>query len=103
MERAIVNRKCLLEKYPGKGGWTYAQIPGIPRDPHAAFGWVKVHGSIDDYEIKDYHLMPMKNGNLFLPVKAAIRKKIGKSAGQFVRVILYLHESPSHLPEELRL
>jgi uncharacterized protein YdeI (YjbR/CyaY-like superfamily) len=26
-EKPLVNKKYLLEKYPGKGGWTYAAIP----------------------------------------------------------------------------
>jgi len=28
-EKPLVNRKYLLEKYPGKGGWTYAAIPEV--------------------------------------------------------------------------
>ena len=26
-EKPVVNKKYLLEKFPGKGGWTYAVIP----------------------------------------------------------------------------
>ncbi len=96
----IVNKKYLLEKYPGKGGWTFATIPEIPQDKHAHFGWVKVKGSIDGYEIKKYNLMPMGNGHLFLPVKAEIRKQINKQAGDFVHVILYLDNEPLEIPEE---
>jgi hypothetical protein len=40
-----------------------------------------VRGTIDDFEIRKYHLMPMGNGKFFLPVKAEIRKKIKKEAG----------------------
>ena len=86
--KPLVNKKYLLEKYPGKGGWTYARIPEILQDKNTPFGWVKVMGSIDGYEIKNYHLMPMGNGQLFLPVKAAIRKKIGKETGDWVQVVL---------------
>lgn len=72
--KPLVNKKYLLEKFHGKGGWTYARIPEILQNKKNTFGWVKVKGSIDGYEIKKCHLMPMGNGKLFLPVKAAIRK-----------------------------
>lgn len=103
MKEALVNNSYQLEKFKGKGGWTYAAIPEVVRDKHAPFGWVRVRGSIDNFEIKNYHLMPMGNGNLFLPVKAEIRKKIGKSEGDYVHVVLYLDNSPVEIPEELLL
>lgn len=89
-----------MERFPGKGGWTYVQIPEIIKSKNKPFGWVKVQGSIDGYEIRKYHLMPMGNGALFLPVKAAIRKKIGKQEGDAVHVILYPDDEPMEIPEE---
>lgn len=103
MENPLVDKEYLLEKFPGKGGWTYATIPEILQDKKAPFGWVKVRGSIDDYELKNYKLMPMGNGKLFLPLKAAIRNKIGKQAGDYVKVILYKDENPLEIPKELEL
>jgi Uncharacterized protein conserved in bacteria len=102
MEQPLVDEKYLLEKFQGKGGWTYARIPQILQDKSSPFGWVRVRGSIDDYEIKSYHLMPMGNGNLFLPVKAAIRKKIGKKESDFVHITLYKDNLPVEIPEELQ-
>jgi hypothetical protein len=102
-EHPLVNKEYLLEKFLGKGGWTYARIPEILQNKHAHFGWVRVRGTIDGYEIKGYNLMPMGNGQLFLPVKAAIRKKIGKQEGDYIKVILYADNLPTELPEELRL
>jgi hypothetical protein len=101
MENPIVQQICLLKKYPGKGGWTYAEIPEIPQDKKAPFGWVKVRGTIDDFEIKQYKLMPMGNGQLFLPLKAAIRKKIKKEAGDLVSVVLYKDETALEIPSEI--
>ena len=101
METPIVNQKLLLQKFPGKGGWTYAEIPEIPSLSCTNFGWVKVKGSIDNYEISDYSLAPMKGGKLFLPVKTEIRKKIKKQAGDFVTVVLYKDDSIFTIPEEL--
>ena len=83
-----VAKQYRLKKFPGKGGWTYAEIPEIPQDRKAHFGWVRVNGSIDGYPLNKHKLMPMGNGTLFLPVKAAIRKKIGKEEGDHVQIIL---------------
>lgn len=102
-EKPLVNKNYLLKKFPGKGGWTFAEIPEVEQSKHSRFGWVRVKGFIDDYEIKDYHLQPMGNGKLFLPVKAEIRKKIKKVAGDIVRVVLYAHNTPLEVPEELIL
>lgn len=101
--KPLINKKYILEKFEGKGGWTFARIPEIAQDKHAHFGWVKVRGTIDGYEIRKYHLMPMGNGKLFLPVKAAIRKKIKKEAGDKVHVILYPDNEPLEMPEEMLL
>jgi lincosamide nucleotidyltransferase A/C/D/E len=81
IEKPLVNKEYLLEKFPGKGGWTYTVIPEIPPDKKAPFGWVKVRGSIDGFEISKYHLMPSGKGDLILFAKSEIRKKIKKQAG----------------------
>lgn len=100
-EQPLLNKKVLLEKFSGKGGWTFARLPDIRPEKKNPFGWRKVRGTIDGYEISKYHLMPMGDGNLFLPVKAEIRKKIGKQEGDTVRVILYPDNEPLHVPEEM--
>lgn len=99
-EIPLVDKKYLLEKYPGKGGWTYAVISEVLQDKKAPFGWVKVKGSIDTHIIKNCTLMPMGNGKLFLPVKASIRKELGKKEGDWVQVILYADNAPTEIPEE---
>ncbi|GAB3668747.1 YdeI/OmpD-associated family protein [Echinicola sediminis] len=100
-EKPLVDNDYLLERFPGKGGWTYAAIPEIKPSKQTPFGWVTVKGTVDGHVLKHYKLMPMGNGKLFLPVKAAIRKKIKKEAGDWVRVVLYLDESPVEIPDEL--
>ncbi len=97
----IVKGEFCLMKFPGKGGWTYAEIPGIPMNKNNPFGWVRVSGKIDDFVLEKYKLMPMGNGHLFLPVKAAIRKKIKKEAGDYVDIYLFEDERPEGIPEEL--
>lgn len=103
MEKPLVNKKFLLEKYPGKGGWTYAQIPEIPQSKKNPFGWRKVRGTIDSFEISKYHLMPMGNGKLFLPVKAEIRKTIKKQEGDYVHIVLFPDNEPLQVPDEMLL
>jgi uncharacterized protein YdeI (YjbR/CyaY-like superfamily) len=73
------------------------------QDKKSPFGWVKVLGTIDGYEIRKYHLMPMGNGNLFLPVKAEIRKIINKKEGDTVHIILFKDNEPLEVPEEMML
>lgn len=98
--KALVDKDIQLEKFPGKGGWTYARLPDVQQVKTNPFGWRRVSGFIDDFEIRQYHLMPMGNGQLFLPVKAPIRKKIKKEAGDWVKIVLYEDNGPTELPEE---
>jgi hypothetical protein len=103
MDQPLINDQFLLERYEGKGGWTYAALPGIVWHKKSPFGQLRVCGSIDGVSIKGYHLMPMGKGKLFFPVKAEIRKRIGKEAGNKVHIILYPDELPTPVPEELKL
>lgn len=89
MKTELLHKKIQLEKIPGKGGWTYAPLPEIALGKHTPFGWRSVHVVIDGVELRHYKLMPMGNGQLFLPVKAAIRKELKKSEGDFVEIIIY--------------
>ncbi|WP_294822199.1 YdeI/OmpD-associated family protein [uncultured Flavobacterium sp.] len=102
MEQPLTNKQYLLERFPGKGGWTYVLLPEISKDKDAPFGIVKVKGSIDGYEISNYTLMPYGKGVLLMAVKAEIRKKIGKEEGDHVRVVLYRDNSVYKVPEEFK-
>lgn len=75
-----------LEMSPNKGGWTYVVWP----DAAATFGThgaVKVRGTVDGQPFKS-SFMAMGNGRQMLPVKAEIRKIIGKEAGDSVTVVI---------------
>lgn len=93
METPLVDKQYLLEKFSGKSGWTYAEIPDV-QIGNRAFGMLKVKGSIDGFEIVNSHLMPLGNGNLMIPVKTEIRKAINKQAGDWVHIILYSDDEP---------
>lgn len=101
MEKPLVNKRYLLHRMPGKGGWTYIVIKEITRDQRGPRGVVRVRGFIDDYELKALNLMPMANGCMFMPVKADIRKQIKKGEGDKVKLVLYANEAPLEIPADL--
>jgi hypothetical protein len=106
MEKPIVDKQYLVEKRTAKSGfkysnWTYVVISDFPPERKARGGTAKVRGFIDSYELKQYNLLPMKDGCMLLPLKAAVRKKIGKGEGDYVHVILYPDDSLVDIPDEI--
>jgi len=102
---ALIEGIFLLEKMPGKGGWTFVRLPGVSSEYRGKYGTVKVSGTIDSYELVNCGLMPIRNGGLFLPVKAEIRKKIGKKEGDSVQITFYADAESISMatPEDLLL
>lgn len=100
MEKPLVSKQYTLQRMPGKGGWTFIVIKEITRAQRGKHGVVQVRGFIDKYEMKAFNLMPMANGSMFMPVKAAIRKQIKKEAGDRVKLVLFAHNAPLEIPEE---
>ena len=103
MDQPIIDQVILLKKFPGKGGWTYAHIPGLSSKKGQTFGMHKLRAILDEHEIDQLSLMPLGNGELFFPVKAEIRKRIGKEAGATIRVRLYSLEKEFNILEEFML
>ncbi|GAB2958736.1 YdeI/OmpD-associated family protein [Hymenobacter coalescens] len=84
----LIDCQVTLEKFAGKGGWTYAPLPPLPPGG-GHFGTRPVTGRIDEHPLAACHLMPMGQGRLFLPINAALRKRLAKQAGDTVRLVLY--------------
>jgi hypothetical protein len=99
----IIDKEYVLQKFSGKGGWTYIALPEIPPNKRMPFGWVIVSGYVDSYALVKYKLLPMGNEQLFLPIKAEIRKKIKKQVNDIVHLKLFIDTSPLKIPKEIIL
>jgi len=79
---------AILQKGTGTGSWTYVNWPASVKF-FGTRGLVKIRGTIDGHPFRG-SFMARGAGQHMLPVKAEVRKAIGKEAGQ--RVTVHLNE-----------
>jgi len=78
-------------KIEEKGGWSYIVVPKEIAKAYGTTYRMQVKGKIDSADYKG-SLTHLGDGSYFLPVNAAIRKKIQKEVGESVTVTMELDE-----------
>ncbi len=88
----MVTFKAKLQKIPGKGGWTYFEVPKLhlQKLKAGATQAFRVKGTLDHHPIKQASVMPAGNSRFMMPFNAAMRKATGKQHGDTVLISLTL-------------
>jgi hypothetical protein len=81
---AVKEFDAQLHKGDNPGAWTCVVLDDV-QQLFGTRGLVKIHGSVDG-EPFDGALMAQGDGTHRLPIRAALRKAIGKQAGDTVHV-----------------
>jgi hypothetical protein len=92
-----------FDKQGEKTGWNYIEVSAaiaskLHPENKKSF---RVKGKLDDHPFDQIALIPIGDGNFIMPLKAAIRKAIGKRKGAKVEVQMALDSKEYELNAEL--
>lgn len=90
MKNLVKNKKVKLMYVPDNGAWTFHVVVPNTKDLEGGWGYIKVSGTIDDFEIRSKNLMPQKGKDMLMSVNSEIRKAINKKGGDYVTLTLNL-------------
>src|SRR5437868_3887889 len=101
----MVHFTATIKKFSEQGektGWTYIIVPENIAQQMISGNkkGFRVKGALDQYEFEKMSLLPFGNGDFILPLKATIRKAIGKAQGATVNVAMGVDENPIKPPTE---
>lgn len=102
----MVEFTCTIKKFDKQGektGWTYIDIPeavAIQLAPGNKKSF-RVKGRLDHLAFKSLALLPIGSGDFILPLKAEVRKALGKGKGATVDVKMAVDANPVQLSPEL--
>ncbi|ULQ53718.1 YdeI/OmpD-associated family protein [Flavihumibacter fluvii] len=102
----MVKFSTTIQKFGAQGektGWTYVPISAeiANRLKAGCRQSFRVRGKLDTLEIEAMALIPMGDGKFILPLKADIRKKLGKKKGDTLQLNLSEDKKPYQICAEL--
>lgn len=99
----LIKFKAVIQKYGEQGektGWTFVEIPEklaqelFPGNKKS----FRVKGKLDDLAISAQALIPVGGGVFILPLKAELRKQLGKRKGETILLDITRDANPDPVP-----
>lgn len=102
-DAGIIRFEAVLEKSPGRFGWTFVEFPDDVEQRFGKRGAVRIKGTINGVPM-DRALMPTKSGYHVIVLGGELRRQAKVNPGDRARFEVWLNKHPDELqlPEELQ-